>query len=201
MSRPQLQDAWQAMRILKTFSLQQVRDAIEHTTLDSLKAFAKRLVAANAIAEHVDHEDINYTVLNAQYKPFKQPKNSDAKQKNSGRQRMWQSMRILNEFDAGQVASTADISVASARSYISILKKAGYIFVVKSAPRTGSVIERAGESTIYRMLKNTGPKRPVPKATGVFDPNTNELVEFNAVQRKTVKIAPVTLGEAHDFNS
>ena len=178
MSRPQLKDAWQAMRILKTFSLQQVRDAIEHTTLDSLKAFAKRLVAAKAIAEHVDYEHITYTVINAEYKPFKQVNNSDAKQKNSGRQRMWQSMRILNEFDAGQVASTADVSLASARSFISILKKAGYVFIVKAAPRTGSAIERAGEATIYRLLKNTGPMRPIPKATGIYDVNQNKLIKF-----------------------
>ncbi|CAM3930574.1 MULTISPECIES: hypothetical protein [Pseudoalteromonas] len=200
MSRQKLQDAWQAMRILKRFSLQQVRDAVQHTTLDSLKAFAKRLVAANAIAEHVDHEDVSYSILNSSYNPFEQPVNSGVTNKNSGRQRMWQSMRILNEFDAGQVASTANVSLSSARSYISILKKVGYIFVVKNAPRSGSLIERAGETTIYRMLKNTGPKRPIPKTKGVFDANTNKLVKFKEVKRQTVQIAPVTLGEAHDYN-
>lgn len=199
MSRQKLQDAWQAMRILKRFSLKQVRDAIEHTTLDSLKAFAKRLVVVNAIAEHVDHEDVNYSILNASYNPFEQPVNSGEKNKNSGRQRMWQSMRILNEFDAGQVASTADVSLSSARSYISILKKAGYIFVVKNAPRSGSLIERAGETTIYKMLKNTGPKRPIPKTKGVYDANLNKLVKFKPITRKPVQMAPVKLGEAHDY--
>lgn len=200
MSRQQLQDAWQAMKILKRFSLQQVRDAVQHTTLDSLKAFAKRLVKAEAIAEHVDHDDISYSILNASYNPFKQHENAGKAKNNSGRQRMWQSMRILNEFDAGQVASTANVSLSSARSYISILKKVGYIFVVKNAPRSGSLIERAGETTIYRILKNTGPKRPIPKTKGVFDANTNKLVKFKEVTRKTVQIAPVTLGEAHDYN-
>nr|WP_212760712.1 hypothetical protein [Pseudoalteromonas sp. NEC-BIFX-2020_002] len=187
------------MKILKRFSLQQVRDAVQHTTLDSLKVFAKRLVSANAIAEHVDHEDVNYSILNASYNPFEQPVNSGVTNNNSGRQRMWQSMRILNEFDAGQVASTANVSLSSARSYISILKKVGYIFVVKNAPRSGSLIERAGESTIYRLLKNTGPKRPIPKTRGVFDANTNKLAKFNVVKRKPVQMAPVKLGEAHDY--
>lgn len=200
MSRPQLQDAWQAMKILKRFSLQQVRSAIEHTTLDSLKAFAKRLVAAGAISEHVDYDDVTYTILNSEYNPFKQPANSGVANKNSGRQRMWQSMRILNEFDAGQVASTANVSLSSARAYISNLKKCGYIFVVQHAPRHGTVIDRAGESTLYKILKNTGPKRPIPKTNGLFDTNLNTLVKFKEVKRKTVQIAPVKLGEAHDIN-
>ncbi len=199
MSRPQLKDAWQAMRILKKFSLHQVRDAIENTTLAQLKTFAKRLVKANALTEHVDHEEVTYTLLNAKYQPFEQPVNDGATNQNTGRQRMWQSMRILNEFDAGQVASTADVSLASARSFISILKKAGYVFIVKAAPRTGSAIERAGEATIYRLLKNTGPMRPIPKATGIYDVNQNKLIKFKEIQRKTKVIAPVTLGEAHDY--
>ena len=199
MSRPQLKDAWDAMRILKKFSLQQVRDAIEHTTLAQLKTFAKRLVIAKAITEHVDQEEVTYSLLKGEYNPFKQPINDGATKQNSGRQRMWQSMRILNEFDAGQVASTSDVSLASARSYISILKKAGYVFIAKSAPRTGSIIERAGEATIYRLLKNTGPTRPIPKASGIYDTNLNKLVKFKEVKRKANVIAPVTLGEAHDY--
>jgi len=199
MSRPQLQDAWQAMRILKKFSLQQVRDAIEHSTLNSLKTFAKRLVEVGVLAEHVDCEHVTYSVQNASYNPFEQPEVNTFKAESSGRQRMWQSMRVLNEFDAGQVASTADVSLSSARSYISILKKAGFVFVVKHAPRQGSAIERAGETTIYRLLKNTGPKRPIPKTKGVFDANTNKLVKFKQIQRKKITMPAVTLGEAHDY--
>ncbi|WP_304635509.1 hypothetical protein [Pseudoalteromonas sp.] len=199
MSRPQLQDAWQAMVILKKFSLKQVRDAIDHTTLSSLKTFAKRLVEEEAIAQYVDFEQVTYSVQNASYNPFEQSGINAVKAANSGRQRMWQSMRVLNEFDAGQVASTADVSLRSARSYISILKKAGFVFVVKHAPRQGSAIERAGETTIYRLLKNTGPKRPIPKTKGVFDANTNKLVKFRQIQRKKITMPAVTLGEAHDY--
>jgi len=198
MSRPKLQDAWQAMKILKRFSLQQVRDAIEHTTLSCLKAFVKRLVEAGAIAEHIDFENVTYSVSNPNYNPFEQSKTVQ-KVESSGRKRMWQSMRILNEFDAGQVASTADVSLSSARSYISILKKAGFVFVVKHAPRSGSAIDRAGETTIYRMLKNTGPNHPIPKTKGVLDGNTNKLVKFTPVKRKKISMPAVQLGEAHDY--
>lgn len=199
MSRPQLQDAWQAMKILKRFSLQQVRDAIEHTTLSCLKTFAKRLVEAEAIAEHVDFDDVTYSVLNPSYNPFEQSKKTVNKKGNSGRKRMWQSMRILNEFDAGQVASTSDVSLSAARSYISQLKKAGFVFVVKHAPRSGTAIERAGETTIFRLLKNTGPLHPVPKTKGVLDANTNKLVKFTSLKRKKIAMPAVTLGEAHDY--
>lgn len=199
MSRLKLKDAWQAMKILKRFSLLQVHDAIDHTTLNCLKAFAQRLVAAKAIAEHVDFEHVTYSVLDPDFDPFDAPSQMAKKTGNSGRKRMWQSMRILTEFDAGQVASTADVSLSSARSYISILKKAGFIFVVKGAPRSGNAIERAGESTIFRLLKNTGPNHPIPKTKGVFDANTNKLMKFKQIQRKKIVMPAVTLGEAHDY--
>lgn len=199
MSRNQLDDAWQAMKILKNFSLQQVRDAVQVTTLSALKEFAKRLVSAGVVEEHIDFEDVRYTLLKPTYDPFKPPLKANVQA--TGRQKMWQSMRILNEFDAAQVASTSGTSLSSARSYISILKKAGYIFVVKEAMRSGTIVERAGETTIYKLLKNTGPTRPIPKANGVFDVNKNELVEFGKMTRKTPVIAPrVTLGETHDYN-
>ncbi len=197
MSRKHLQEAWQAMTVLKTFRLSQVNAVLQHTNMESLKAFAKRLEGKGIINRTKDYDEDFFTVLKPKARPFDKAK-SKAVTPISGRQKMWQSMRILRDFDAAQVATTAEVSAKSAQSYISLLKKAGYLFVVKQAPRTGNVIERAGETTVYRLLKDTGPTRPIPKADGVFDVNKKELQPFKQVEQKAPVMQRVNVGEVHE---
>lgn len=84
------------------------------------------------------------------------------------RERMWRSMRMMTRFDAPGIATTADVKIASARSYIQALKDAGYLEIEKKA-RPG----QPGEYSIYRLCRNSGPKFPqIDPCRLVFDPNT-----------------------------
>lgn len=198
MSRKHLQEAWEAMTVLKTFRLSQVNAALQHTNMDSLKAFAKRLEGKRIVRRTKDYDEDFFTVIKPKAKPFDKTK-SRAVQANSGRQKMWQSMRILRDFEVAQVAATAEVTVNSAQSYISLLKKAGYLMVAKQAPRTGTAIARAGEDTIYRLLRDTGPTRPIPRANGVFDANQRRLQPFGTqVKQSSPVMEKVVAGEVHE---
>lgn len=199
MSREKLQDAWEAMKVFRRFTLTKVHTATQKNTRESLKAFFKKLEADGVIERVASYDEQEFIIRSKKSNPFKQVTKPTAISKNSGRQRMWQSMRILKDFDANQIAVTADVSIASVSSYISQLKKSSFIIVVKAAPKTGPLIDRIGETSIFRLLRNTGPIRPIPKANGVFDENTGELVAFRKVVRKTPSIAPLELGEAHEL--
>lgn len=203
MSQKQLNEAWESMCVFKTFTLSKVHTALQHTTRERLKAFITRLEAKGVVERKRDPNDIfeedYFKVKNFNFDPFSKPIAKHKTVKDTGRQRMWTSMRILRDFDSEQVAMTANVSISAARSYVSQLKKAGYVFVVKKALKTGTAVERAGETTMYRFLKDTGPIRPVPKPNGVFDCNKNELVENLKPKPPVVKGPTFTVGEVHEL--
>ena len=92
-----------------------------------------------------------------------------------GREAMWQSLRVLRDFNADELASAASVSgrmVSSeeAVNYVYHLKKAGYL--AETAPA------RPGTKARFRFLKsrNTGPRAPiVGRDKSVMDANTGEV--------------------------
>lgn len=85
---------------------------------------------------------------------------------------MWNSMRGLVEFsprDISAHSTTPDVRVTewTAKSYCSMLLRAGYLRVLKKAEPA------AGRQAIYRLIRNSGPKPPqIQRIKQVFDPNT-----------------------------
>ena len=89
------------------------------------------------------------------------------------RQRAWQSMRVLREFDVGELMATAECSSQVANVLIQDLRAAGY--AVLARPTNRAIARRAR----YRLARDTGPL-PVTrsrKRRQITDPNTNEVFE------------------------
>lgn len=89
-----------------------------------------------------------------------------------GRQRMWQAMRVLREFDARELMMTASVSDDTACDYCRLLTGAGYLEILQqSSP--------AGGRRRWRFIaaRNTGPLAPrLVRLRAVFDPNLGEVV-------------------------
>lgn len=89
---------------------------------------------------------------------------------------MWRTLRMLGETDARSLVSHAsasgvDISIRYAKAYITALKKAGYLRVI----RHGS--PNRLERIILKPAMNTGPRPPqVQKVKTVYDPNLNKVM-------------------------
>ena len=90
-----------------------------------------------------------------------------------GVENMWRSMRMLAQFSARELAihSTtprAKVSENTAKSYCSMLHRAGFLRAVRPS--------RPGQAAIYRLIRNSGPRPPmIQRVKRVFDPNTNTV--------------------------
>ncbi len=87
------------------------------------------------------------------------------------RQRAWQSMRILKQFTHPQIETASQIKRDNLGRFIRSLVRCGYIRCVKE-----HVSGSPGSFKIWRLIRNSGPNRPIPRNDGqVFDPNTKKV--------------------------
>ncbi len=90
----------------------------------------------------------------------------------AGQENMWRSMKMLNAFSAQELALAASadnvtVSTGTARSYICMLAKAGYL------KKTGDEPAR----WVLLSTKRTGPLAPmVQRIKHVYDPNLKKVV-------------------------
>lgn len=84
------------------------------------------------------------------------------------RYRLWQTMRVLRRFTMSQLAASAEVKIAAARTYVLELTRAGYLRVERPAQaRRG----RDGEA-VRVLARDSGPRPPRVRRDGsVFDPN------------------------------
>lgn len=85
----------------------------------------------------------------------------------STRQRMWQSMRCLQNFTVENIISTANVGLSSAQKFVKALLNANYI----------AVCDKKGFRVTYRLIRNTGPHAPEigRNRDFVFDVNLNSF--------------------------
>ena len=90
----------------------------------------------------------------------------------SARSRVWRSMRILRQFDQPQLMATAAAGRDNVARYISGLKKAGVIRVVRA--KLDGV---KGGHEIYQLVRNLGPHAPRIQNDGTcWDPNGQRFI-------------------------
>ncbi|WP_054340366.1 hypothetical protein [Neptunomonas antarctica] len=93
-----------------------------------------------------------------------------------GAECMWRTLRMLGEMDVTRLVSHAaasgiDVAPSYAKTYISLLRKAGYL--ITTLPSTPHRMER------FRLSPqmNTGPRPPqIQRVKTVYDPNLNKVM-------------------------
>lgn len=175
---------WAAMRALKPdFSAVEVACVAGDVSVDAVLTFQKCLVAGGYLEvgerrfgrEVVRHRLIRDTGVAT---PRLTIKGTPVTQ-GIGRQRMWQSMRILREFDYRDLAELVSddshaVSPLEAQTYVKHLCRAGYL--VACAP---AVRGRNACPARYRFVNalNTGPRAPlITRNKEVMDTNTGQIV-------------------------
>lgn len=102
----------------------------------------------------------------------------------SGRQQMWNAMRIIKQFtptDLAFNATTDDLRVSEvdARSYCRALHKAGYLRVAVAHKTGRKGIPDSGKLTTYLLIPAmwTGPHPPqIQRTKQIYDPNLKKVV-------------------------
>jgi len=90
-----------------------------------------------------------------------------------GRTKSWQSMRILREFSLADLQVTAEVTYDSAKKYVRLLERAGYLLrVVRHSGQPGSYAR-------WRLVRDSGPVAPILRGglrpDRVYDPNLQEV--------------------------
>lgn len=98
----------------------------------------------------------------------------------SGRIAMWRAIRVLKSFDLVQLTITAEVSMGSAKVFVSALLRAEILrCVVRGHAATG-------QRSIYALNGTFGPSAPVisvdrkDRTTTVLDPNTGTARKISA---------------------
>ncbi|WP_156454134.1 hypothetical protein [Sphingomonas sp. CCH15-F11] len=99
-----------------------------------------------------------------------------------GRERMWRAIRILRSFDIPTLEFTAEVSRASAKTYVNALLRAG-LLRTSIAPHSHG-IGRGRDWATYSLRDDRGPQTPrvqITREDGVrrtilFDPNRGESI-------------------------
>lgn len=95
-----------------------------------------------------------------------------------GQEAMWRCLRMLGALDARMLAAHAascgvEVKLASAKRYVQMLKKAGYLEVVDPCNARKAKLETL--RLISRM--DTGPRPPqIQNVKTVYDPNLNKVM-------------------------
>jgi len=83
-----------------------------------------------------------------------------------GRQRMWNSMRILRTFTTGDLAAVAECELNNVHRYTKALADAQYLVCVQ--PKQHG---KAAGYIVWRLARNTGPIAPRMSKDGLYDAN------------------------------
>jgi len=146
------------------------------TAKDTIRDYLDALASAG-IVEKLDRRPIAFRLLNdpGPVTPRVRRDGVVLEDAPHGRQRLWQAMRALKEFDRIELAMTAGVSEESAAEYAQILCDAGYLQISRATMRHA----REARKRRWRFIasRNTGPRAPqITKLRAVWDPNLGETV-------------------------
>jgi predicted ArsR family transcriptional regulator len=87
----------------------------------------------------------------------------------STRQRLWKALRVQKTCDALILAAAADAPETSAREYLGLLVRSGYVEI------TAHANGKAGRINRYRIVRDTGPRAPRRVFDFMQDENTGAM--------------------------
>jgi hypothetical protein len=185
---------WAAIRALKKgFTTLTVQDACKPMVLltcvedyfDELEAagYIKRVGPGDRVAGRAPCiiDGRKFDLVKNQFDAPRLNKGGKAVTQGTGVLAMWRAMKVMQRgFDHNDVAKAASqdgfvVKVATAKTYLLALARAGYFQQLKPA--------KPGTPARYRLLKNTGPHAPaITRRKCVFDRNTGTFAELETPQ-------------------
>jgi len=177
---------WQQIRQQRArFSVNDLYFKLNNISRDAIRTYVNSLVAADYLSPVTNQTPLLFTLIKDC--GVDAPKvRTDGSQVTlgQGNENMWRTMRILKTFnwqDVQLVASTDSVTVTpkTARAYVEMLFKAGYLRCVSK----GS----AGIKAIYRInpSKIAGSQPPIIQRGGqLYDPNLGQVVYKKEVRNE-----------------
>ncbi|CCU70896.1 hypothetical protein [Thalassolituus oleivorans] len=180
---------WQAIRELKTFTTTDLICHIAGTKYTGIndhtvKSYVQRLMRGHYLTVIDSTRVRGHCVVNT-YQLRKDPgihaprldKYGNESVMGVGRACMWRVMKIVDEFDANELAAlastdTTSVKLSEAKNYIGHLHRAGYLHCTRLAKNSGGLAR-------YKLIpsKNTGPRPPqVQRVHSIYDPNLAQVV-------------------------
>ncbi|KAA2314534.1 hypothetical protein E0K93_09440 [Puniceibacterium sp. HSS470] len=182
---PGRQEIWQAIRSLGSrfsatdqgFTVADIGQ-MSRANDKSIRDYLKCLIAGGYLAERSGCEVMTVDLVNdaGHHAPRLRTDGSPVTQ-GAGIENMWRSMYMLREFTHEDIAahattSTVTVSRDTAKTYIYMLMRCGYLKVLRKAkPMKGQMAQ-------YRLVRNNGPKPPqIQRVKRIYDPNSMEVFE------------------------
>lgn len=178
-------DAWGYIQAHPQFTVPELSNAIE-MDLEQCRTTVNRWVKQNYL-RHIGSPGTPGRPKRFAMVPGSQPRigkggdpgdlvrNQKAK---TGRQKMWNSMKISRVFTADSLCVTAGVCKKTADEFIRKLVAAGYVDVVKRVDTRKPNDEVKGQSSSYRLIRDTGRLSPIVRKTGCWDQNELILYPF-----------------------
>lgn len=173
---------WEAIRAMGIFTPGEV---VERTGVNRKTArdYLKRLQAGGYVEAFGDAAEGRLRLIRkGGVHPPRLKRDGTPVTQGGGTMNMWRTMRMLRSFtprDLVAHANTPDVTVTelTARSYCSMLLKAGYLRVVQKA------VPGQRQAT-YKFVRNTGPLPPqIQRVKQVYDPNLREVTFYPGPRR------------------
>ena len=93
------------------------------------------------------------------------------RKKKTGRQKMWNSMKINGVFTMTDLMMCAEVKRANAVEYLQKLVAAGYVKALTRGKKLKRTSHQGRQQTRYRLLHDTGRFTPIIRKDGVWDQN------------------------------
>jgi hypothetical protein len=98
-------------------------------------------------------------------------------EKSAVSRRLWKAFRIQKRTDAKILGLAANAADTTAREFLGLLKRAGYVEIVTHGN------SRTGAMSIYRIVRDTGPAHPIRVFDALYDRNTKLVHPLAPAQR------------------
>lgn len=179
--------AWQYMKTVTSFTAQEVANHLgisTHHAFRFIRMFEEegyiKHISGNGKSKRFGGSPKRFAISTTSEPEFGYQKNKKFFVKTSC-QKLWNNMKIARNFSVTDLLSSIDVKKGTAKEYVSLLLKAGYLSVIKQPgyfPNTEAK---------YHLVKDTGRLSPQKVNGGVWDRNTKQFI---AIPKKSSKEVP-----------
>lgn len=123
----------------------------------------------------------HYSIISASKPRLAQGRStkSTRQHKKTGRQKIWNSLKIQRVVSIDDLVCLASVTEANASKYIRKLVSAGYVRVKHAVDIARPNSEIKGHASTYQLLRDTGRLCPIVREDGCWDQNEQQLYPFN----------------------